>query len=86
MNASEVEITVEGKTLLVKGEKARAKQTDDHRTHIIERHFGRFERSFTFPTPIDADAVEARAKDGVLGIFVRKHPEVQPRRITVRED
>jgi HSP20 family molecular chaperone IbpA len=40
-------------------------------------------RRFTLPTSVDAGAIKARTKDGVLEVTVSKAAEAQPRRITV---
>ena len=51
--------------------------------HRVERRYGRFLRSFTLPTHVMADAIEASMQDGVLQILVPKAPEVQAKRIQV---
>jgi HSP20 family protein len=42
-----------------------------------------FSRSFTVPEDIDADAISARVQDGMLSLSLKRHPEAQPRKITV---
>jgi len=50
----------------------------------IERRFGRFHRSVRLPDRVDADAVKASAKDGLLTIVVPKAEEAKPRRIAIQ--
>ncbi|RFU31268.1 hypothetical protein B7463_g5076, partial [Scytalidium lignicola] len=46
--------------------------------HLVnERKFGEFQRSFTFPAAVDADAMTATLEDGILKIEVPKK-EQQP--------
>ena len=52
--------------------------------HRQERSFGKFARMLHLPNEVDADAVIAEFKDGVLTITLPKKEEVKPRRITVK--
>lgn len=51
--------------------------------HINERFEGPFRRVLTLPDDADPEAVEARLRDGVLRITVRRRASAQPRRIAV---
>lgn len=51
--------------------------------HRVERFYGRFHRSFSFPTAIDADSIRAQFTDGVLNVTVPKAEEVKPRQIEI---
>jgi HSP20 family protein len=42
-----------------------------------------FTRSFTVPEDIDADEIGARVQDGMLILSLKRHPEAQPKHITV---
>lgn len=58
---------------------------DDKSTaHIAERFAGRFRRVVSLPDDIDPSAVDARYRDGVLQISVKRRESPQPRRITVQ--
>lgn len=52
--------------------------------HINERFEGPFRRVLTLPDDADPEAVEARLRDGVLRITVRRRASAQPRRIAVQ--
>lgn len=45
--------------------------------------YGKFYRSFNFPTMVNADKISANYKDGVLTIAVPKAEEVKPKQITI---
>jgi len=47
-----------------------------------ERYAGTYSRSFRLPKHA-SEEVSATLKEGILEVFVRKIPEVQPKRITV---
>jgi len=44
----------------------------------------RYRRSFSLTGELDADAIDAKLKDGVLTIRIPKRAELRPRRIEVR--
>ena len=83
IDPSAVRITMTGDTLTIRGDKRREETREEDHWHIAERHFGAYERSITFPTPVDPDAVNADAEHGVLTITLRKVQEAQPRQIQV---
>ena len=52
--------------------------------HRIERRYGSFSRSFELPTDVDASAVEATYKDGVLKLSLPKTEEQSLKKIEVK--
>jgi len=50
---------------------------------VSERSVGEFSRSFSFPVRVDADAVKANMKNGVLSIVVPKARKQESRKITI---
>ena len=85
MKAEEIQVTLEGSTLTMTGEKKEETETKDDKGGIYqcERRFGKFTRQFTLPERVDAKKIGAAVKDGVLVITLPKLPEAQPQRITV---
>lgn len=51
-----------------------------------ERREFRFARNFTLPEDVDANAIEAHFKNGVLQIVMPKKPEAAPKAIEVKID
>ena len=49
-----------------------------------EQRFGDFNRTIQFPTPIDAEKIQASLADGILTIHVPKAEAAKPKRITVK--
>ncbi len=79
----EIEITLEGDTLAIRGEIRR--EEDSQRKYVLlERPTGKFERTLNINTPIDHEGVEASFKDGVLTLTLPKAEAVKPRQITVK--
>jgi HSP20 family protein len=52
--------------------------------HRIERPFGRFARSFSLPTTVATEKIDAELKDGILRLTLTKKPEAQSRTIEIK--
>lgn len=86
VSAKDMEISVEGETLTLKGER---KPTDLGETvsyHRRERTSGRFQRSMALPHRIDSEKVVATYKDGVLTVTLPIEQAALPRQIAVTSD
>ncbi|MDE1154538.1 MAG: Hsp20/alpha crystallin family protein [Acidobacteriaceae bacterium] len=81
---SDLDIRVEGRTLTVKGQRSFDNEEKEENFHRIERRFGSFVRSFTLPTTVDAETVNATSADGVLTLTLAKKPEAKPKQIEVK--
>lgn len=83
MTKDNVEVTFEDGMLTLSGERKLEEETEEKDYRRIERRYGSFTRSFTLPREVDAEAVKARFKDGLLTIEVPKKETVKPRTIEV---
>jgi HSP20 family protein len=84
MTADQLELSFEKDALLIKGEKARdTLPTTEGRWLHEERAFGRFERTFRFTTPVDADSIQAETSNGILTIRILKAKSAMPKKINV---
>ncbi|NLG63329.1 MAG: Hsp20/alpha crystallin family protein [Candidatus Cloacimonetes bacterium] len=79
----DVDISVENGMLSISGEKRAEQEKKDENWHVMERRYGRFERTFTLPRGVDVEAIRATFDDGVLRIEMPKREEARPRRIRV---
>jgi len=68
----DVSVTVEDGMLTLSGERHQQQEQDDEKFHKVESFYGNFSRSFALPEVIDAAAIRAESKDGVLTIHVPK--------------
>lgn len=78
-----IDVTVEGGTLTIKGGRSFETEESNDNYHRKEIFQGSFERTILLPEGIDAEAVKATSKDGILEISIPKQPEVLPRKVTV---
>ena len=73
----DVTLSLQDKVLTLKGEKKSETKKDEDNYHMVERHYGAFQRSFRLPDSIDEDAIKAKLEDGVLTVTVAKRKEAQ---------
>jgi HSP20 family protein len=82
LNPEDVEITIEGDTLTIKGETKPPLENVDY--HIQERRYGPFGRTLTLSMPVQADQAEAVFEKGVLKLTIPKAEELKPKVIKVQ--
>jgi HSP20 family protein len=68
----DVEITVDDGMLTLSGERRQHEEQKDEKFHKVESFYGSFSRTFALPDAIDAAAIRAESKEGVLTIHVPK--------------
>jgi len=81
MNPSDVEITIEGDSLTIRGEIPAPMENVDYIAQ--ERPYGKFQRNLRLNIPVQADKAEATFDKGVLTLTIPKQEEIKPRTIKV---
>jgi HSP20 family protein len=85
LEPSQVDVSVTGDLLVIKGEKKRETEKTEGGAHISERSYGSFRRSFQLPDDVDASQIEADHRNGVLTIRLPKTSEArQPKKIEIK--
>jgi HSP20 family protein len=80
----DVKITLESNILTIRGEKKAEKEETGKEYHRMERACGSFQRSFTLPTTVKGDRIDALYKDGILTIRLPKAEEAKSKQIEVK--
>jgi len=80
----DVKISVESSTLTIKGEKKQDKEEKSKDFHRVERSYGSFQRSFTLPSTVKNDKIDAVFNNGILTITMPKSEEAKPKLIEVK--
>ncbi len=83
LNPDSLEVTINGDQLRMAGEKPGLEDVKPEAFHRSERGAGRFVRTMTLPTEVDADQVSAQYKNGLLLITLPKAEEAKPKQISV---
>lgn len=84
LEAKDVNVSLSGDLLTIKGEKKKEKEEKDEHHHYIERYAGAFQRSFRLPVEIQPDKVEASFKKGVLKITLPKAETAKKKSIEIK--
>jgi HSP20 family protein len=77
MDPKDIEVSMSGDTLVLRGEKRQEKEEKDKNYHFSERSYGSFQRAFELPASVDRDRVAADFAKGVLTITLPKRAEAQ---------
>ena len=83
MKKEEIEISLHDGMLTIGGERKSQTESNGDSATRTERFTGKFRRSITLPTRVDANKVNATYKDGILTVTLPKAEEAKPKQIQV---
>ena len=88
MDEKDIDVSLSGDTLTVKGEKKAEKEEKGENWHRTERTFGSFRRDIVLPAAVEAERTEAKFSKGVLTITIPKSREAQQetKKIAIKKD
>ena len=82
MRKEDIEISLQDGTLTISGERKVEGGLENSATRT-ERLTGKFRRTITLPTRVDASKVTASYKDGILTVTLPKAEEAKPKQIQI---
>ncbi|MBI3674949.1 MAG: Hsp20/alpha crystallin family protein, partial [Rhizobiales bacterium] len=77
VDVKDIDVQLREGILTVRGEKKEEKDEKNKDYHLVERSYGMFERSFSLPTEVMGDKVNASFDKGVLKVVLPKAPAAQ---------
>jgi HSP20 family protein len=83
MSKKDMQISIDRGALRIRGERRAAANQPTRRYTLMERAFGRFERTLPLPHDIDASKAEVSYQDGVITVIVPKTKAIPPTRLSV---
>lgn len=83
IDEKDVNVELENGVLTIAGERQAEKKTEDKGYRRVERSYGKFFRSFTLPTNVDPDKINAKFEKGLLEVHVPKQENAKPRSIKI---
>jgi HSP20 family protein len=83
MKKDEIDISVRGDLLTLKGEKKEETEVKEKNYHRIERSYGSFYREVLLPCSVDQGKIKASYKDGVLEVKLPKKEEEKGKKIQI---
>jgi HSP20 family protein len=82
MRKEDIEISLHDGTLTISGER-KSEPSNGEKAERTERYVGKFRRSITLPTRVNANKVIATYRDGILTVTLPKAEEAKQKQIQV---
>ena len=86
IDPKDIDISLAGDTLTIKGEKKQEKEEKEENYHRIERSYGAFSRMVKLPMSVQNDKIKASYQNGVLKITLPKSEEEKKKQIKIKVD
>ncbi len=83
VSSDEIDLSITGETLTLRGERRRAEGVSEERYRRQERAFGRWSRTVTLPDRVDGANISAQFAKGILTVSIPKAEDALPRQIAV---
>jgi len=80
-DAKDIDVSLDGRTLTIKGEK---KQNKEENFHRVERSYGSFTRRMNLPSEVDQENIDASYKKGVLKLVFKKTKATEGKKIEIK--
>lgn len=84
MKKEEIDISVLGDTLTIKGERKAESEVKDDDYYRCEMCYGKFSRAITLPSSVQTSKVEASYDNGILEIILPRATEAKPKKVEVK--
>lgn len=84
MKPEDVDITLSGDTLTIKGEHKEDKEIKEAEYIRREHRYGAFSRTISIPVPIQNDKAQAAFENGILTLTLPKAEAVKPKQINIK--
>ena len=84
MDPKEIEVSMTGDLLTIKGEKKQRTEEKDENYHRIETRYGAFSRMIRLPVAVDSEKISATYEKGVLKLTLTKKEESKPKQIEIK--
>jgi HSP20 family protein len=83
VDPKDVELTVLGNQLVIKGERKASKESQDEGVYLREFAYGSFERAVALPEGAETEKINARYENGVLHITVPVKGALVPKKVPI---
>jgi len=83
VSAEALDVSVNNNTLTIAGERKPQPVEAGNSMHRRERDYGKFNRSFKLPEPVDSSKVAATFRDGVLEVLMPRAESAKARKVQI---
>lgn len=84
MRKEDIHVSLHRGRLQIRGEKRSSDQGETRHYHLMERAFGRFERSIPLPANVDPSRAEVTYQEGVVIVILPKTEAAPPTQLPVQ--
>jgi HSP20 family protein len=84
IEAKDVEVSITGDRLTIKGEKKQETEEKEENRYRSERYYGTYERVVDLPVAVEEDKTEATFDKGILTITLPKEEKVKKKQIKIK--
>jgi HSP20 family protein len=84
IDAENIDISLTGDVLTIKGEKKHEKEEKEEDYHLVERSYGAFSRSVRLPAEVESAKIKASYKNGILKVTLPKSEKVKAKKVKVK--
>jgi len=84
VDLKDIDVSLDGRVLTIKGEKKQEKEESDEHYLRLESAYGYYRRSIELPADVDPSKVDAKYKNGILKIKLKKAREAETRTIKIK--
>jgi HSP20 family protein len=86
LSEKDFRVAITGDLLMIQGERPLREANQEASHYRRERWFGKFERTFALPIPVEAGRIRATYRDGVLIVRLPKAEGVKPKEIKIQAE
>lgn len=86
VDAKEIEINLDGRTLTLKGERKSEKEEKEQNYYYKECSYGSFSRTVDLNAEVNADDVDASYDKGILKLVLKKIKPTQAKKIQIKSN
>lgn len=83
IDEKDLDVRIESNMLTVRGERKFEQSIKEDNYLRVERAYGSFSRSFSLPNTVNAEAIQAQYRNGVLTVTMPKRAESKPKQVKV---
>lgn len=84
MRKEDIKIELRDNVLSISGERKRESGSQGQKIQRYEKSYGFFKRSFTLPSSVDVEKVEAQYENGVLELYLPKQQSAKAKNIEIQ--
>jgi len=83
VSRDEVEVTIQGNQLVVRGERKAPEYTEEEGTFYSGLAYGKFERVVDLPNGLELNKMQVHLHNGILEVWIPKTAEMKPKKVAI---